>query len=114
MSLELATVIHFLWLKHTPNQIILYEDEEGHGEVVISLRAIEKWTTTSDDGRTTFADLPTSARPHDTGNVHTVRALIKGEGYLSQKKIAQMPGLHDETVTHVLRDDFNMHKESFK
>jgi hypothetical protein len=34
----------------------------------------------------------------DTEEADGVHALIKGEGYLSQKKIAEMLGLHHETV----------------
>jgi hypothetical protein len=56
----------------------------------------------------------TSGRPHDTGNLDAVRALIKGEGHLPQMKIAQMLGIHDETVKRILRDELNMVKLPFK
>jgi hypothetical protein len=42
MSLELCTVIHFLWPEHTPNQTILSELEEVDGKGGISLWAVEK------------------------------------------------------------------------
>jgi hypothetical protein len=57
MSLELRTVIHFLWLKHTPNQAILSELEEVYGKDVISLRAVEKWTTAFYGEHTEFAQV---------------------------------------------------------
>jgi hypothetical protein len=55
---------------------------------VISRRAVEKWTAAFDGGRSEFADLPRAGRPHDTGKFNAVRALIEGEGWLSQDKIA--------------------------
>jgi hypothetical protein len=33
---------------------------------------------------------------------------------ISQKKVAQMLGIHHETVKHILRDDLNMRKAYFK
>jgi hypothetical protein len=114
MLLELYTVIHFLWLKHTLNQTILSELEEVYGKDVISLRAVEKWIAAFDGGRTEFADLPRPERPRDPGKVDAVRGLIEGEGYVSQKKIAQMPGIHHETVKRILRNDLNMPRVNFK
>jgi hypothetical protein len=86
MSLELRVVIHFLWLKHTANQAILSEIEEVYGNIVISLRAVENWTATFDGAGTELADLPRSGRPHDTGKVDAVRALIEGDdSYLRRR-----------------------------
>jgi hypothetical protein len=79
-------MIHFLWLKHIPNQAILSELEEVHGKDVITLWAVEKWTAAFDSERTELADLPRFGRPRDTGKVDAVSTLIEGEGYLSQKK----------------------------
>jgi Mn-dependent DtxR family transcriptional regulator len=67
-----------------------------------------------DGGRTEFADLATSGTPRDTGKVDAVCALIEGKGYISQKKIARMLGIHHETVKRILRDDLNMRKMNFK
>jgi predicted XRE-type DNA-binding protein len=114
MSLEPRAVIHFLWLKHTPNQAILSELEEVYGKDVATLRPVEKWTAAFDDGPTGLADLSRSGRPRDTGKVGAVRALIESEGNLSQKKIAQTLGVHHETIKHVLRDDLNMRKVNLK
>jgi hypothetical protein len=77
-------------------------------------RAIDKWTAANDGGRTELADLSRCGRPHDTGKVDAARALIEGEGYLSQKKAAQILGVHHETIKHSLRDDLNMGKVNFK
>jgi hypothetical protein len=114
MSLELRAVIHFLWTKHTPNQAILSELEEVYGKDVISLQVVEKWTAAFDGRGTEFADLPRFGWPRDTGKVDAFCALIEGEGYLSQKKIAQMLGIHHETVKRILRNDLNMRKVNFK
>jgi hypothetical protein len=114
MFLELCVVIHFVWLKHKPNQATLSELDEVYGKDMISLQAVEKWTAAFDGGLTELADLPKSRRPRDTGKVHAVPALIEGEGYISQKKIAQMLGIHHETVKHILRDDVNMPKGNSK
>jgi hypothetical protein len=114
MSLELGAVIHFLWPKHIPNQAILAELEEVYGKDVISLRAVEKWTTTFDGRGTEFADLPWFGRPRDTGKVNTVRAWVEGEGCLSQKKIAQMLRVHYDAVKCLLHDDFDMRKGNFE
>jgi hypothetical protein len=62
-------VIHFLWLKHTPNQAILCDLEEVYGKDVITLRAVEKATAALDGGRTELGDLPRSGKPRDTGKV---------------------------------------------
>jgi hypothetical protein len=78
------------------------------------LRACKKRIAAFDGPRTEFADLPRSRRSHDTGKVDAVRALIEGEGYLSQKTIAQMLGIHDETVKRILRNDLNTRKVNFK
>jgi transposase len=107
MSLELHAVIHFLWLKHTPNQAILSELEKVYGKDVVSLRAVEKWTATFDGGGTELADLPRSGRPRDTGKVNTVRVLIEGDGHICQNKIAQMLGIRHETGKRILRDYLN-------
>jgi hypothetical protein len=84
--LEPGAIIHFLWLKHTPNQAILSKLEEVYGKDVIPLWAVENWTAAFDGGPTELADLPRSGRSRDTGKVGAVSALIEGEGYLSQKK----------------------------
>jgi hypothetical protein len=59
-------------------------------------------------GRTQLIDLPRSGDPRDTGKVNSVHALIEGEGYLSEEKIAQMLGSYCETVTHIWRDDLSI------
>jgi hypothetical protein len=61
-----------------------------------------------------FVDLLRFRRPYDTGKVHAARAPIKGEGYLSQKKLAHMLGIYHETVKDMLRDDPIMRKINFK
>jgi hypothetical protein len=50
MSLEVRAVIHFSWLKHYPNQVILSELEEVYCKDMILLPAIEKWTGAFDSG----------------------------------------------------------------
>jgi hypothetical protein len=114
MSLELRAVTHFFWLKHTPKQAILFELEEVCGNDVITLRAAEKWTAAFDGGLTAPPDLPRFGRPRDTGKVDAVRALIEGEGCLSHENIAQILGVHRETVKRILRHDLNMRKVNFK
>jgi hypothetical protein len=78
MSLELRGVIHFLWLKNTPNQAIVSELEERYSEDVITLRDAEKWPAALDGECTKLADLHRSGRPRDTGKVDAVHALIAG------------------------------------
>jgi hypothetical protein len=78
MSLQLRTVIHFVWLKHTPKQAILSELEEVYGKDVVSLPAFEKWPAAFHGGGTELADLLRSARPRYTGKVDAVPALIDG------------------------------------
>jgi hypothetical protein len=107
-------VIHFLWLKHTPNQAILSELEEVYDKDVITLGDVEMWTAAFDVGRTELADLPRSGRPRDTGEVDAVHALIESEGYLSQKKIGKMLGVRHGTIKSILRDDLNMCQVNFK
>jgi hypothetical protein len=87
MSLELRAVMHFLWLKRAPREAIHCELEEVYGKDVITLRTIKKWTATVEGRHTDLADWPRSGRPHDTGKVDAIRALVESEGYLSQKKI---------------------------
>jgi hypothetical protein len=87
MSLELPAVMHFLRLKHTPNQAVLFGLVEVFGKDVITLRAVKTWTAAFDGGRTELADLPRCGRPRGTVKVNAVRALIEGEGYLSWKRI---------------------------
>jgi hypothetical protein len=60
ISLERCVVIHFLWLKHIPNHVILSELEEIYGKDVMSLRAMEKWAAAFDGGPTELVDLPRS------------------------------------------------------
>jgi hypothetical protein len=114
MSMELHVVIHFLWPRHTSDQAILSELEEVNGTNAIWLRALEKWITAFDGRRTEFADLPRPGRPFDTENVDALGALIEGEGYVSEKKVTQMLGIHHETVKRILRDDLNKRKMNFK
>jgi hypothetical protein len=104
----------FLVAQAYPNQVILSELEKGYGKDVITLRAIEKWTAAVERGRTELADLPRSGKPGDTGKVEAVRALIKGEEYLSLKKMAQMLCVHDDTIKRILRDDLNIHNMNSK
>jgi hypothetical protein len=80
MSLELWTVMHFLWLTHAPNQVIHSELEQVDCNDVITLSIIEKWTTAFETGRSDLADLPRYERPRDTGKVDAVRALVESEG----------------------------------
>jgi hypothetical protein len=42
-----------------------------------------------------------------------VYVLIEGDRYISQKKIAQMPGIPNETAKRILRDDVKMRKVNF-
>jgi hypothetical protein len=114
MSLEPCAVIHLLWLEHTPNQAILSELEEVYSKDVITLRAVETRIPAFDAGRQDLADLPRFERPRDTGKANPLRALIEGDGYLYQKKIAQMRAIHHELVKRILRDDLNIRKVNFK
>jgi hypothetical protein len=107
-------MIHFLWLKHTPNQAILSELEEVYSKDVITLLVVEKWTAAVERGHTELADLSRSGKPGDTGKVEAVRALIKGEEYLSPKKMAQMLCVHHDTIKRILRDDLNIHSVNSK
>jgi hypothetical protein len=54
--------------------------------------------------------LPRSRRRRNTGKVGAVRALIEGEGYIPQERIAEILGIRHETVKRILRDDLNMPK----
>jgi hypothetical protein len=81
---------------------------------VSSLRPVEKWTAAFDGGPTDLVNFPRSGRLRETGTVDAVHALIEDERYLSQKKIAQMPRIHHDTVKDILRDDLNMLKVNFK
>jgi hypothetical protein len=114
ISLAPRAAIYFLWLKHTLNQVILSELGDAYGKNAISLGAVKKWTAPFCGGRTELVNLPRSEKPPDTGKVDRVRALIEGEGYLSQKKIAQVLGIHHETVKQILRDDPNARKVNSK
>jgi hypothetical protein len=100
--------------EHTPNQAIHSELQQVSGTDVITLRTIEKWTAAFDGARTDIADLPRSGRPRGTANIDAIRALIQSEGYLSQKKIAHLLGIHHETVKSIMRSDLNMRKVNFK
>jgi hypothetical protein len=46
--------------------------------------------------------------------VEAVRALTGAAGYLCEKNITHMLGLHDETVKRILRKDLNMRKVNFE
>jgi hypothetical protein len=81
---------------------------------VIWLTAIEKCPAAFDGGCTEFVDLPRSGGPHDIGKIDDVRVLMEAEEYLSQKKMAQMPSTHHETVKQVLRYDLNMREVNCK
>jgi hypothetical protein len=113
MSLELRAVIRFFSLKHAPNQPILSELRHVSGKDLMSLRDSEKWDAAFDGGRTEFADLPMSEKPHDTGKVNPVRALIEGEGYLSQKNITQILGTRHEIAERIFHNDLNTCKMNF-
>jgi hypothetical protein len=80
----------------------------------MTLPIIEKRTAAFEGGQTDFADLPTFGRPRDTGKVDAVRALVGGEGYLFQKKIACILGIQGETMKSILRVDLNVRKANFK
>jgi Mn-dependent DtxR family transcriptional regulator len=58
--------------------------------------------------------LARSRRLRDIGEVDTIRALMESEEYLSQKKIAQMLGIHHETVKYILRNNLNTCMVNFK
>jgi hypothetical protein len=100
--------------RRPPKQVILSEFEEVYSEDLISLQPVGKSIRAFDGRGVGFILLPKSGRFRETGKVDTLRTLIEGLGYLSQKKIAQMMGSYHETVKHVLRDDLNIRKVSFK
>jgi hypothetical protein len=84
------------------------------GKDVITLWAVEKWTTGFAGGCAELVNLPRSGRLCDIGKVDAVRALSEGKRNLSRKKIASMLSIDHETVKCVLRDDLNMRKVNFK
>jgi hypothetical protein len=49
-----------------------------------------------------------------TGKIDAVHALMSGEGYRPQKKIAEILRIHRETIKRISRDEVNMRKASFK
>jgi hypothetical protein len=102
-----------LSLRHFSNPAILSGLEEIYGENVIPLRAVEKWTAAFHGGRTDLVDWLRSETPRDTGEF-ALRALIEGEGYLSQANTAQMLDIHYETVKVILRYDLSMRRVNFK
>jgi hypothetical protein len=114
MFLKLRTVIHFLWLKHTPNQATLSELKEASAKSMISRRALEKWIAAFDGWGTKFIDLPRSGGHHDTRKVHLVRAQIEGEGCISQKKIVQLLGIHNKHIRCILHNGLNIGKANFR
>jgi hypothetical protein len=112
--LELCAEFHFLLFTHTPNHSVFSEHKEDYSEDVITLRPVETWTAAFDRAHTELTDLLRPGRARDIGKVNAVLALIEADGCLSQKKIAQMPGIHQETVKCILRNDGNMRKMNFR
>jgi hypothetical protein len=110
MPLEPRAVVHFWSPRQIPNEMIHSELEEIYGKDAITLRTIEKWTVAIERGRAGPADLPRSGRWRDTGRLDAVRALIRGQGYLSWENTAQTLDIHHETAKCILRDGLHMGK----
>jgi histone-lysine N-methyltransferase SETMAR len=114
MDEEYRAVIHFLWLKGTPNAVIYSELKDVYGREVMTLRSVENWTKRFREGRKELSDLRRSGRPRDARHITAIMALIESEPFLSQKRIAGRLNLHQATVKTILCDELNMRKVNFK
>jgi hypothetical protein len=82
MSLEIRTVIHFLWLKNFHNPEISQEIGFIYGASVIEPRIIQKWMHRFEESEHSLEDGSKPNRPRSTEYVDTIRALLADNPYL--------------------------------
>jgi hypothetical protein len=117
MSLEIRAVIHLFWLKNLPNSEISHKIESIYWAGVIGLRDIQKWTHRFEDGELSLEDEPRINRLRSTEHIDAIHALLADDPHLSQKRIACILSIHQNTVKCVLcenREDLWFQKVNFK
>jgi hypothetical protein len=113
-SLEVCTVIHFLWLKNLPVPEIFYKIDSIYWTGVIKLRVIQEWTHRSEEGDHSLEDEPRLGCLRSTEHVDAICALLVNHPYISQKRIVYILSIHQSTVKGVLHKDFLLWTVNFK
>jgi hypothetical protein len=98
MSVEIGSVMHFLWLKGLTAVEISREVGVVYGQAVLSLRTVERWLARFAACDETLEDLPRSWRPRSDSNIALITPLLTDDPYLSQKMIATILTISSITV----------------
>jgi hypothetical protein len=114
MTLEIRSVIHFLWMEGRFNGEITARIHARYGEDSISLRSIQNKTRHFASGDHTLEDGPWAGRSRSTEYVDEIRRLLEDNPFISQKKIEKTLNLHPVRVKHILVKNLSLAKVNFK
>jgi hypothetical protein len=114
MSVEIRSVMHFLWLNGLTAVEISREVCDVYGQAVLSLRTVERWLARFAAGDETLEHLPRSGRPRSDSNIALITQLLIDDPYLSQKMIAMILSISSTTVKKILLEDLSLRKVNFK
>jgi hypothetical protein len=98
MSVEIRSVMHFLWLKGLTAVEISREVCDVYGQAVLSLRTVETWLARFAARDETLEDLPRNGRPRSDSNIVLITQLLTDDPYLSQKMMATILSISSITV----------------
>jgi hypothetical protein len=104
-------VIDLLWLKKLLNAKISREIHLASGAEVIGLWAIQKSKERFEESEQSFEDEGRSRGHRSTDHLNTIRALLADDPHLSQKRIACIVSIHQNTIKYVLRKNLSLESQ---
>jgi hypothetical protein len=110
--------MHFVWLRRTSNEQIMpqikSQIKETHGDSVMHLRSVQRWTHDFASGRTELDVLSRPGWSIDPENTDGIREFLENKLYISQKASSRRVNLHHNTVNRIFTGELELCKAKFK
>jgi hypothetical protein len=114
MSVEMRSVIHFLWLKNLTIAEISREVDDVYGQGAPCLRIVQRLVAGFATGEDGLEDRARSDRPRSDQTIGLIAQLHVDDPYLSQKVIAGILSIHRTTLKLILLEELSLGKVNFK
>jgi hypothetical protein len=114
MSVEMRSVLHFLWLKDLTIVEISREVDDVYGQGAPCPRTVQRLVTHFAVGEEGLEDRPRGDRPRSNQNIGLITQRLIDDPYLLQKAIAKILSIYQATVKRILLEELSLRKVNFK
>ena len=111
---EIRSITRFLFLLKKDNRQICDAINEVYGDASVSIRSIERYVKSIEEGTFTIFDRIHTGRPKNSKYIEDVKNYMDENPYSSARECSEELGIDKKTVSTILKEELNMHKINFK